>query len=402
MDTRTEQTAREHRIAQLLSKELKNTHLGDLLAKKIAEVSLSAPNISLKRLKSTIQASNYTHVINQLLSTHILARQKGSTREKATGTAHLYTFEFLNGWEREGESTPTANISAKDNAQVLPDRLKNRYMTEIAHLSSFDDEQKGSLAANLEAYECHRDQIKLLNAYLLNGDPEDMVEVNERCYEIWGDEKAFTPNAVTPGLKNYLNSICFDFGRLGIHGIDINFHARIEHTTNPSSKVILVENSATYLSFCRLLAEGHRHILGETIHGAIYGEGNASMCKSTNIKKTRLYKYLNTNGIDRRGVLFVGDIDDAGLELQQWLEDNMQIKPYAEFYRTMCLLHWLRRLTGSRLSHKSNRANCHPDRSRFYRLLKEPYGQEAELTLRQGVRIPQEIVSLDTLRHLSK
>lgn len=401
MDIIAERAAREHRITQLLCKDLKDTPLGDLLAKEIAEASLSETNISLKRLKKVIQASNYTHIINQLLSTHILARLKGSTREKATGAAHLYAFEFLNGWNREVGTEQGAGDSSPDNP-VLSDRLKSRYVAEIAHLSSFGDKQRERMAADIETYERFHDQIKQLNAYLLIGDPEDMVEVNERCYEIWGDEKAFTPNAVTPGLKNYLNSICFDFSRLGIHDIDINFHSRIEQTTDPSSKVILVENSATYLSFCRLLAKGHRHFLGETIHGAIYGEGNASMCKSTSIKKTRLYKYLNANGIDRRGVLFVGDIDDAGLELQQWLEDNMEIEPYTEFYRTMCLLHWLRRLTGSRLSHKSNRANCHPDRSRFYKLLKEPYGQEAELTLRQGVRIPQEIVSLETLRHLSK
>ena len=106
--------------------------------------------------------------------------------------------------------------------------------------------------------------------------------------------------------------------------------------------------------------------------------------------------------IAAESMLYVGDIDPAGIAIQQGVEDRYGVKPFGALYGAMAERHAARREAGKLLDrYAEKQSEVQYDRARFLALLGETERKEAELCLSESVRIPQEIITAGELGEMA-
>lgn len=185
---------------------------------------------------------------------------------------------------------------------------------------------------NLSLYEQDRNWVLMLNRFLIN--KRDLLNkpesINERSFEIWGQEKFLKKGSGMRILKN-----------CGISSELLNFYDTIEpmasytHTRNIPQNLLLLENKDTFYSMRRHLLEGNNMILGMEIGTLIYGAGKGILKSFQDFSLcTEPYMQNKDNKI-----YYFGDLDYEGIGIYENLaalfQKEYNILPFIPGYLRM-------------------------------------------------------------------
>lgn len=239
----------------------------------------------------------------------------------------------------EGVLVPLKNARPLTGYGGLPDRYTIRRDLIAEKEAPLSAEHKNELfslpapmsidyyAHHADTYRRDRDAIIRIRD-LIDGDDHEVLTVNERSYEIFGDEKAIDEpqRAAVDGsavLRN-LGLILADIRAKKVFEpffyIEKGFGAEQGKTKR---NVLIVENKDTFWTFQRAVIAGEF----DGINLIIYGEGNAIQKK---------FEYIETVGGTPDDLYFYfGDIDREGIAIFNRLQaryPDYGIKPATSFY----------------------------------------------------------------------
>lgn len=222
------------------------------------------------------------------------------------------------------------------------------------------------------------------------------VSDHERSYEIWGDEKALEANKTrTPRLRPLLLKLGFDFSVLRTYCASSDFAS---YVLPGEGKVLVSENRDMYCALKKILRLNGRaaSLLGVQVCGTVFGGGSKA-------RGDGFGEFIRDEGLDPKDMLYIGDIDPAGVAIQQDVEDKHHVKPFGALYGCMTERHAMRRRNGQILdAYTEEQDGQQYDRKRFLALLDGSLRGEASCCLDGSVRIPQEIITAEDLREMTQ
>lgn len=240
---------------------------------------------------------------------------------------------------------------------------------------------------NLKKYKDDKEYVGMLIEYFRNCSDTLLVpmSINERSFEIWGQEKFLKDGSGQSILKN----LGLNLEALNVYTTPepfVYFSCRKER----NQRVLIIENKDTWYTIRKLMLQGKRRFLGEEFDTIIYGSGK-------NIEKAlEEYEYTVEEYLLKPSkVLYWGDIDFEGISIYERLKkrylDKFQIELFNNAYIRM-----LKLAEGRKLSRFSEKQNRNIDEIFLKEL--EPHGEEILKLFQNGVYIPQEIVNYNILR----
>ena len=275
--------------------------------------------------------------------------------------------------------SPCLSAEQLEHAREILDCLDPRIRFKSAKLT--DD--PGFLLDNEEP-------LRALSSWLARrAESASEVSTRERCNEIWDDEKAFDEG----GMRRLLKAISFDFSLLKVHDSENEEYSR--YIPPDEGFVIISENQDMWHSMRCLIEKGSLSMDGCRIRGVVFGNGKmieADGCR-------RITKFLSSLNIRTEDVRYIGDIDPEGIAIQQAVEDGAGIRPWVYMYQLMGRLHRQRLAEGHGMRPhlaQSKKGSI----ARFRCEVMGPYADDARLALDAQARIPQEIVTLETLKEM--
>ncbi|SHH72420.1 hypothetical protein SAMN02745196_01205 [Clostridium collagenovorans DSM 3089] len=210
----------------------------------------------------------------------------------------------------------------KDNSELL-------YEINYSLCIEFDTSY---YKTHLDKYEDNRKEIKLLNDFFIRKKHllSDTISMNERAFQIWGQEKFLQKGSGKTILKN-----------LGLKEEDLNYYDTSEPLAYYSvskevpQKILIIENKDTYYTFRKHLINKNSTLLNEDIKTVIYGKGK-------NINKT--FKDFEISAEEHvfnkeNLVLYLGDIDCEGIVIYEsfykYFSARYKVAPFVEGYLKM-------------------------------------------------------------------
>lgn len=241
----------------------------------------------------------------------------------------------------------------------------------------------------------HADDLKLLSKWLRStyGVDVEPVSEGERAYEIWGDEKKLLDgNPHKDGFRELLARLRFDTTLLRTYSTSQSLFR--SYLLPATGRVVVSENLDFYCSMKKLLRAGPIELFGAKIAGSIFGSGAAAVSPAFD-------QYLAAEEIADGRLLYVGDIDTAGLSIAQNFAAKHGDVLFYPLYEEMARRHVLRRNRAGMLFHyPESQARGGIDEEAFLANLYEDAAHEVSRCLAEKVRIPQEIITLGTLKEL--
>lgn len=236
-------------------------------------------------------------------------------------------------------------------------------------------------------YQTDKDYIEKLAYYFRNNKYQLSVPmaINERSFEIWGQEKFLKEGSGQGILKN-----------LGLTLVDLNIYLTPEpfvyFSCNKArnQNVLIIENKDTWYTMRKLMIEGQVLFFGQAIDTIIYGSGK-SIEKSLEEYGHTVEEYL----LKPSRVLYWGDLDYEGIAIYERLK-----KRYSEVFKIelfkSAYIAMIELAKGRKLPEYSKKQNKKIDGI----FLEEigPYGESISKLLQGGSYIPQEIVNYNVLR----
>lgn len=241
---------------------------------------------------------------------------------------------------------------------------------------------------NLPAYERDRKWVRKLNTYLrerkdLLNRPES---VNERSFEIWGQEKFLKRGHGLRILKN-----------CGIPPEFLNYYETTEpmayytHTRKAPQNLLLLENKDTFYSMRRHLLAGNDTILGVEIGTLIYGAGKG-IFKSFQDFSVCAEPYMQAGD---NTIYYFGDLDYEGIGIFEKLAELFQsvheIKPFLPAYAKL-----LEKADGIEWPETKEQQNRKLS-GHFFSYFSQKMVNQMNGILRADRYIPQEIINIGDL-----
>lgn len=353
-------------------------------------------------LNSHVGAEKTSHLLHQMTASGLITLQKGSPQQLSPHDVIGIHPPARNTSECPitGEPTPTctpavaaapATTGAKN---ASPTSTAASVCTAFQPSSSFLSSKMPALAQERNQLERNMDKLLLLDQWLKQAElhPPRPASPNQRAYEIFNNEKALDPHLEGP--------FCRLLKRLGtgadaLHLTTFDEPDLLATFIPHGSKgpILVVENGDTFETMRHVLGTRRRaKILGEELGGIIYGAGG-TVCTPGLLDHT-----LDYVGYTNDYVLYWGDIDRSGIALVSKLRktSTVSIRLARPFYRKMVQLQKARERLGIEAESACNQA--------FPEALNE-ISREIPLfarwmflkTIREGKRIPQEIVQLKHL-----
>lgn len=239
---------------------------------------------------------------------------------------------------------------------------------------------------HLAAYETDRPWVLCLNNYLKErgGNLAPSISVNERSFEIWGDEKFLARGRGSQILKRCGLPLSF-------------FHvyrtteplAYYSHTKKTPQNLLIIENKDTFYSMRRHMSAGNEELLGEKIGTLIYGAGKGifrafedfGLCVEPYMTKEENVLY------------YFGDLDYEGIGIYENLAahflEQWEMVPFVGGY--MAMLKKAARM--ERLPRMKEGQNKNMD-GRFFSYFSRDCQQAMREILERGCYIPQEILNV--------
>lgn len=285
--------------------------------------------------------------------------------------------------------------------------LKYYIVEEKKDYSALEDELKYTLNPAIDVdyylrhpdnYEEDRGMVRKLDRYLR--EEKDRLayseSVNERSFEIWGQEKFLSCGKGRKILK-----------RCGLNIGDINVYATSEPfayysgNRNIPQNMLIIENKDTFYSMRQFLMNGGTEIFGEKISTLIYGAGKRCIPSFGDFDITA-EPYMK----DRRNNFFYfGDLDFEGIiiyeKVSKQFEGTWSVTPFVPAYEKM--IEKIRNSSGiDDLPHTKEQQNRNIDEAFF------SYFPENDVKIMKNILdsdryIPQEIINImDLTRHNTK
>lgn len=216
---------------------------------------------------------------------------------------------------------------------------------------------------------------------------ENWVTVNERSYELFGDEKflrgAESDRSVGETILRRLGLGFSDIGCNETLEPFFSFMGKAFHIA-AVRKVFIIENKDTFWSFKR---NAMVPVKGDML---VYGEGRKILSSFQFMEE-----YNITPGRDE--ILYFGDLDAEGVNIFCELADKYPpygIKPFCEGYLAMLEIGTRR---GLRKTPKLQRM-CAENIDRFCGFFEQPWVERLKALLNEGFYIPQEALSAAEMR----
>ncbi len=240
---------------------------------------------------------------------------------------------------------------------------------------------------NLKKYDADKEYIEnLANYFRKSGDKIAInMSINERSFEIWGQEKFLKDGNGQSILKN-----------LGLSLEDLNIYKTPEPFVYFSCKkgknqnVLIIENKDTWYTIRKLMFQGQVVFLGELIDTIIYGSGK-NIEKSLEEYQYTVEDYL----LQPSKVLYWGDIDYEGISIYERLKKRysnvLNIELFKNAYITMLELAEHRKMPKYK-----EKQNKNIDDIFIFEI--EPYEKNILELFESGYYVPQEIVNYNVLR----
>lgn len=266
--------------------------------------------ITLEEIQKNQKFETYSQLYNYIISE---ISNKSIKPVKASGTNGKKPALYMKYWIEE---TP------KDYSELEEELLYglSPMITNDYYLKHFP------------IYEQDRKWVLMLNAYLkerkgLLNQPES---INERSFEIWGQEKFLKKGSGIRILKN-----------CGILPEALNYYDTIEplavytHTRKVPQNLLLLENKDTFYSMRHHLLEENKTILGMEIGTLIYGAGKGIL-KSFQNFSICAEPYMQNR---ENKIYYFGDLDYEGIgiyeKLAKLFQSKYEILPFSHGYIKM-------------------------------------------------------------------
>jgi len=239
---------------------------------------------------------------------------------------------------------------------------------------------------NLKKYEADKEAIQCLINYLrkIRSRFAVTMSINERSFEIWGQEKFLKDGNGQCILRN-----------LGLSLEDLNVYKTPEPFVYFSCKrgrnqrILIIENKDTWYTIRKLMLQGQQVFLGETVDTIIYGCGK-NIEKSLEEYEFTVEEYL----LQPLSVLYWGDIDYEGISIYERLKKRyfakFNIEIFVNAYITMVNLAENRVLPS--YSEKQNK-----NIDVVFLTEMKAYAEKILEIFQMGGYIPQEIVNYNVL-----
>jgi hypothetical protein len=259
----------------------------------------------------------------------------------------------------------------------------NLYKNEI--LTNYDPRMTmTSYLKRIDQYKKDKEYLKAISQFLVNKRRvEPFISINERSYQLLGNEKLLFSEKGNKILKNIgltYNDLCCYLT------YEPFFYYRIDQ--DEEEGILIVENKDTFFSFKKLFMEGVRSWNGISFSMLIYGEGN---------KITKSIEYLEELQIPATTpVYYFGDFDPMGMTIFYRLKTSSTrgIHLMIPFYKEM----WKHR----KESIVKNDQEWNECAIKYFSTCLEKEEQVPYIQyLRENKYIPQEALHIERLRGLS-
>lgn len=240
-----------------------------------------------------------------------------------------------------------------------------------------------------EIYQQDRQQVLLLSQFLTEQKERlnHLKSMNERSFEIWGQEKFLQRGKGTQILK-----------RCGISPELLHYYETTEpmsyycHNRGVPQNLLILENKDTFYSMRKHLLEGNEKILGTPFGTLIYGAGKG-IYKSILDFGICAEPYMKDSG---NRILYYGDLDYEGIGIYEKLAEQFEgvILPFCDAY--IAMLEKAVQRGGSSyldfLPETSENQNQNISQ-KFFDCFPEKWTKRMREILEAGKYIPQEILS---------
>lgn len=260
-----------------------------------------------------------------------------------------------------------------------------------------DKEIIGKVMRFLEGYHCRRTGIvqgktenfenSKINKNAENTkNADNWVTVNERSYELFGDEK-FLQGAESGRSRGkiILNRLGLDYRDLGCRETLEPFFSFIEKTFHSTTdrQIFIIENRDTFWSFKRNMTPIKADML-------VYGEGRKILSSFQFMEE---YNVI----LGRDKIYYFGDLDAEGVNIFCELADKYSsygIIPFREGYLAMLEIGTRRGLLKTPKPQRMSRVNI----ERFISFFEQPWAAKLKSLLEKGFYIPQEALSATEMK----
>lgn len=195
----------------------------------------------------------------------------------------------------------------------------------------------GWLLSHPDAYSLYKHEILALNDLVTQGVATGDVTRRQLAYQIDGDEKFFEMGASGQKLLHAMGMEDV-VRRRPMPKYDLVYFAPRQRKC---MRVVITENLDPWYDIHDIMyEEGRVTILGEHVHAVILGEGTAILdANHPNLQHNRLARLLNSLGAETIELLYWGDIDRAGIDIMNRLNevigDRYPLRPFTAAYRLM-------------------------------------------------------------------
>ena len=205
-------------------------------------------------------------------------------------------------------------------------RPEEDFTKEIEEIKSFNAYLSINYYLNKpREYEKNRGRILKLNEYLTycNEKLVTPMSINERSYDIWGDEKFLKKDST----KTLLNNLSLSLEKLNIYNTPEPFFYYINDKS--INNILIIENKDTWFTIRRILKENPRKIFGYDIGLLIYGEGKKIISSIDFLNEKEL------SFLDNPSIKYWGDIDYEGINIYYLLNAKIKVDIFTEAYEEM-------------------------------------------------------------------
>ncbi|WP_010200219.1 Wadjet anti-phage system protein JetD domain-containing protein [Bacillus sp. m3-13] len=226
--------------------------------------------------------------------------------------------------------------------------------------------------------------IKQISSFLNNkNERTEWISLNERSYELFGDEKFLASNDGQKLLKDIAittEDLC------SFQTYEPFFYYR--KPNKQVENILIIENKDTFFSLKRLMLEGITAWDGKNISLLIYGEGG---------KITKSIEFMEELDINRNiPIYYYGDLDPEGISIYYRTKKRVtrDLKPFTFFYEAL----WERR----NQIRKWENHRCSEDAyTTFFSYFSSNWSESVRTFLEDKGCVPQEGVNLKELRRLA-
>ena len=237
-----------------------------------------------------------------------------------------------------------------------------------------------------KVYQEERRFVLLLNTYLREKKEKllSLESVNERSFEIWGQEKFLKEGKGKKILKHC--GLTMDALQVYETSEPLAYYS---HTRDVPQKMLILENKDTFYSMRRHLLHREQKILGETIGTLIYGSGKGILRSFMDFDLS-VEPYMSD---PRNEILYFGDLDYEGIgiweKLYRLCRGHYEIRPFLRAYDVM-----LRKAEQMEVlpdTKEQQNRNISPV---FFSYFPEDTTKAMKNILEKGTYVPQEILNI--------